>query len=107
MGCEQIPSTGEELEKTFQDAKSKVESLTPSRRDIEGLASGEIEKLFTIEYKIIEVPKEDTALQIEESLSQYGRKRWECFHVDASGEYLRFFCKRRTKSYLRYIGSVL
>jgi hypothetical protein len=85
-----------------------VDSLTnpqniPSREKLSEGAQQEVEKLFVFEYKVAEVKAELPAADLEAALQALGQERWECFALQQQGAMLRLFCKRRPKTYLRFI----
>ncbi len=97
-----------QVERHYARAKATVAALTPSRTDVEKRTSEEAIKLQALEYKVAEyalsLPAED--LQIE--LNTLGRDRWDCAEpIIVNAEQLRFICKRRSKSYLRFLPQVL
>lgn len=102
-GCKSDPANEgsiliDELQKTIENLKSRV-----STTELDSLANQEVEKLFTFEYTVKELPIESTGTEINETLSELGLERWECFHVEEKTTFIRLYCKRRPKTYLRYV----
>lgn len=111
-GCERSvdESQFDKITRSVQDsissATKKISELTPSSNELSSLTTEEIEKLFNFEYKVIELESTLPNSEIEGKLSQLGIDRWECFHVEKNGAFLRIFCKRRPKTFLRYIQHI-
>jgi hypothetical protein len=91
----------EDLQKTWQDLTRSLQQTAPSREEAQTMAGQEIEKLFTFEYRVQEIPMPSPAAEIEKVMARMGQDRWECFHVESNFEALLLFCKRRPRSYLR------
>ena len=101
LSCENADFTSKDLSKNLAELKQGLQEVTANK---EQLASEEIEKLFVYEYKIVSLPFE--VHRQEEELSRLGMQRWECFHIDVRENEVRAYCKRRPKTYLRYIPRV-
>ncbi|MCB0339573.1 MAG: hypothetical protein KDD53_08215 [Bdellovibrionales bacterium] len=94
----------QELESSLQSVQKLIEEqIKPAGEQAQTLAKDEVEKLFTWEYRVAEFEATDSAEQLEIELAKLGSKRWECFSITPSGLKIRIFCKRKPKSYLRYI----
>lgn len=110
FGCEQGADNPElqrltkELDKTLQEAHQFFEGATSTGNE---LATKEVEKLFTFEYRVEELNNTLSPEEMQEKLQELGQDRWECFHAEPQAKSLRFFCKRRPKTYLRYIPKLL
>lgn len=91
------------IKQSIRSAKDTVADLTSDGSE---MAQGEVEKLFVFEYKVVEFQMDLPASELQESLTLLGRERWDCFHVEPQELSNRFFCKRRPKTYLRYIPRV-
>ena len=89
-----------ELKKTIENAKEKI---SPYTEDVESTASEEISKLLTVEYKVVKIPLSTPPEELTEELTELGKERWECFHVEQHLDTRQIYCRRRPKSYLRYI----
>ena len=93
------------FEETLGDLKKRLnDNVSPLADDLQQKAMQEYEKLSIIEYKVLEADRGMTAAQLQDKLGELGRERWECFAVEPGEKQLRFFCKRRPQSYLRYMG---
>ena len=93
----------QEESSTIEDMQELFEQLAPHKRRLEESASREMEKLFVFEYHVEDIARDNSAKEMEARLARLGRDRWECYHVEPIDKSLRFFCKRRPKTYLKYI----
>jgi hypothetical protein len=102
------PSSSPEAEALLKEMNRAVESVKGSlgTNELDSLASQEVEKLFVFEYNVVELPSGQSTEQLNEQLSELGKERWDCFHVEEKETQIRLFCKRRPKTYLRYIPRV-
>lgn len=105
FGCDQanqenIDRVRDTLNQQLADAQKKVSEITKSTST---MTSEEVEKLFTLEYKVVELPQDMPAPEMEQKLSTLGQQRWECRSVVPNGAKLQIFCSRRPETYLRYI----
>ena len=112
-GCSEPPSTQDsgtseftqDLKDTLHDAKRLLEQkLDPVAEDWQAKTSKEIEKLFALEYRVVTLDAELDSDAIEAELNDLGKERWECFSIRPDTKGLRVYCKRRPRSYLRYLG---
>lgn len=116
-GCEQnktsdkLDELGNELNDTLDETKKLLKEYTnigkSKSKELETAAQGEVEKLFTFEYHVEVFPAETSAEEINERLSEIGKERWECFHGEVKSDGHHFYCKRRPKTYLRYLLRLL
>lgn len=97
-----------EAEALLKEMNRALESVKGSigGNELDSLASQEVEKLFVFEYKVIELESEESIDQLNEQLTELGKERWDCFHIEEQAKKIRLFCKRRPKTYLRYIPRV-
>lgn len=100
----------ERLREAYRTAQGAFAELQREWRDFDAdkdptaaLAKEEVEKLFTIEYKVLTVAADLPADELEQKLQALGRERWECFHTYPVGGELRIMCRRRPQSYLRML----
>jgi len=100
----QLESIKKELKKSLKEAKVAIDELGGDKFEA---TSEELEKLFAFEYKVFEADTKLGTGEMERVLGAFGKERWECFHAEKEQNKLRFFCKRRPKSYLRYIPKIL
>jgi hypothetical protein len=99
---EKVTSNGDKI------AKRLAQDLGLSETDpgeIEKLARDEVDKLMQVEYRVEEVPANISGSILEKKLTTLGEDRWDCFgvHLSADGSHLKILCKRKPKSYLRYL----
>lgn len=111
QGSEQkSKSTTEQINKivgeSLEGIKKELKQLQPQADQLSNQAQGEVEKLFTFEYKVQSVPSNTPATELEQLLTKLGQDRWDCFHVAHVAEQLNILCKRMPKTYLRYIPRV-
>lgn len=99
--CDQGYDSTLEIEESVSKLKSTISDLTKKN---EKLAVEEIEKLFIFEYKVASLPSNSTSDVVESNLKLLGKERWECFHVEKTKETIDIYCKRRPKTYLRYMS---
>lgn len=92
-----------DFKKGLEQATEKINQLAPSQQQLKQSTVGEVEKLFSLEYRVIDIDRDVPAAEIEARLAALGRDRWDCFHIEPTAGSLRLFCKRRPQSYLRYI----
>jgi hypothetical protein len=103
----QIDQLKKELDATVNDALKKIEGLGSETDKLHASATEEVEKLFMFEYKVAEIPLRAEKDEVNEKLSALGKDRWDCFYVEPKKDVLRFYCKRRPLSYLRYVPKLL
>jgi len=112
LGCsksEDLEKVKKDLEITINKANKNIKELTQEytkKEKIEELTTDEFEKLFTYEYKVSEFSLELSVQEIEEGFQKLGKDRWECFDIEKDEESYKVFCKRKPKTYLRYIPRV-
>ena len=98
--CSCDSSSSKSISKFIDDASSKV---APVPGKVSELTQDELSKLFTFEYKVLELDSKLTSDEIEAKLTDLGKEMWDCFAVTPSESVIKLFCKRRPKTYLRYI----
>lgn len=98
-----LEQISDELSAALEKASRKVSEIAPSGEQVKQSATGEVEKLYIFEYKVAEFSLDATAGEIESELNSLGKERWECFASERTEKNLRVMCKRRPKTYLRYI----
>lgn len=99
----------DDLGQMVRQLKESLGKVTPPDLKLEESATGlkenasaEMEKLFRLEYRVVEI-KNGSSSEIEQQLTALGNDRWDCFHAESSRNALLFFCKRAPKTYLRYL----
>ena len=84
-------------------SKQMGSAYDSARKEVTSRTEEEIEKLFNFEYKVVEIDRGNSAEQLQDELNKLGQDRWDCFHAETADKTLKMFCKRRPKSYLRYL----
>jgi hypothetical protein len=98
-GCDSNP----EISRTVDKVKNSLSEITGENQKI---ASKEVEKLFIYEYQVLDLPLTASADVIQANLSNLGKERWNCFQIDRNKTNINIICKRRPKSYLRYVTNI-
>ncbi len=106
---------GKEAARKIDALQRNVEDLISSNDTLKNLstedASTELKKLRQFEYRIFSLPAGVNDDQIEAALNLHGKNFWECFDVERvskeEGVELRFFCKRKPETLLRYLPQTL
>ena len=109
VGCDNQKQDSSELFKTLDRQLSDLKKgLKDSmgQNDLDHRASSELEKLFTFEYKVVDLPSKASSVDLEKKLKKLGAERWECFSIRQISDKIQIACKRRPKTYLRYIPRV-
>ncbi|RMG39456.1 MAG: hypothetical protein D6719_13235 [Candidatus Dadabacteria bacterium] len=97
----------EELAKILKEAKKVAGQVSPFNPDVQEKAQKEFEKLFVFEYSVKRFPADIEDHRLEHELNSVGKQRWECFDVERDKDQLVFYCKRRPKTYLRYLPKLM
>lgn len=95
LGCDSSAPVVDRLSSEIDQAFSSGQSVSKATTD-------EIEKLFKVEYKVIEIAHSSSDT-IELKLAQLGSERWECFFIEPINGANRYYFKRSPKTFLRYI----
>ena len=103
LGCKITDEEYQSIKGQIDNAGSTLSNYTQSGKET---ASDEVEKLFIFEYEVFEYDLDMASSEQTEALTALGKERWECFHVQPTTESLRFYCKRRPRTYLRLIPRV-
>ncbi|MCB0321193.1 MAG: hypothetical protein KDD60_09725 [Bdellovibrionales bacterium] len=106
VGCGRDSVSYDQLSDHLKQLGQKVDSYSDHARKVPELAEEEYEKLFRIDYRVVELPADSPVTSFEEVLGQLGKERWECFHIEPREKTLVAFCKRRPTSYIRYLGQL-
>lgn len=94
----------DDLKRSVKDLQNSVSgSIAPAAREVQNLASGEVDKLFSIEYKVVQIPNDAPVNTLEVTLAQLGADRWECFSMLERAGATVISCHRRPTSYLRWV----
>jgi hypothetical protein len=97
----------DQVVQALQDAASgAVDSLPPEARDLKDKTVAEVEKMFQVEYLVIDYDSVLEASEMQRQLGLRGAEGWECFAVTPIGDKLRVTCKKRPKGVMRYLKNV-
>jgi hypothetical protein len=100
-------STSQQVNKVIGESlegiKAELRKLQPQANELSNQAQGEVEKLFSFEYRVTDFPETLSAQDLEIELGNLGKDRWECFQALNINKNLRVLCRRVPKTYLRYI----
>lgn len=107
-----VTQAKEAVSQSIDSISQTVDQYTPdavksTARQVPEMAGEEYEKLFRVDYKVIELPRGKGAAQFEATLNELGKERWNCFHIEPQADKLIAFCSRRPPSYIRYIQSLI
>ena len=90
----------EKLNESVKELKKTVAALS---NQTGALAGEEVEKILNYEYKVEDLKADASRGELEKSLNELGKDRWECFQLEKQPDRYRVFCRRKPKSYLRLI----
>ena len=102
--------------KDAQDLTHKVEIVSKlfgktldGSKDIAAVAGQQADKVFQVEYKVLDFSKLLSAEELSTQLMEVGKDRWDCFNVqgDPEQERYRVFCKRMPLPLARELLGVL
>ena len=99
----QITNVIDSLQRTAADLKESTKGYSNKAQT---MAEGEIQKLFKIEYKIIQIDSSMPKEELETKLATLGADRWDCSPFRAESG-VQFVCKRLPISYLKLLPYVL
>ena len=80
--------------------------LTPHTIELGELSAEELQEIWAIEYKTLEVTHVDLA-ELDEQLNALGQDRWECYHVSEDGQRTVFYFKRRQSNAIAHLKNLL
>lgn len=104
--CDSSRTNSDTVDTLMRSVKDLHESVTgtiaPTAKELQNAATSEVDKLFSIEYKVLELPSSTPGPDVERSLIDLGADRWNCFSVIPRPESILITCNRRPLSYLRY-----
>ena len=78
--------------------------LTPHTIELGELSAEELQEIWAIEYKTLEVTHVDLA-ELDEQLNALDR--WECYHVSEDGQRTVFYFKRRQSNTIAHLTNLL
>jgi hypothetical protein len=89
----------EEIRRLYEEAKDAGEQVP---EDVVEWVKLDFQKIGDWEYRVVTVPRKNDET-LEETLTELGADRWECFWVEPTGNKLRLLLKRPSRSYLKMI----
>ncbi len=95
-----LDNLNEQLDKASDHVQ---EAVGPHADQLQSKTKEEVEKLFRWEYKVMDLPANVTAEQMESRLSQVGEDGWECSSIVSVPNAFRVTCKRKPPSALAYL----
>ena len=87
-------------------AKDVIEGARTRAQELRELSAEELQEIWAIEYKTLEVTHTDLAT-LDEQLNALGQERWECYHVSEDGEDKVFYFKRRKSNAIANLTNLL
>jgi hypothetical protein len=85
-----------EIKKSAKDISSNIGKRSG---ELKISATEELKELLAIEYKIVDLPTDESLEVMQATLSLLGKERWNCFHVIREADKARLLCKRLPPSY--------
>ena len=101
VGCQEAP-----LNDLKGDAQEAIGDARTKARALRELSAEELQEIWAIEYKTIEVTHSDLAA-LDEQLNELGQERWDCYHVSEDGEGKVFYFKRGKSNAISYLTNLL
>ncbi len=89
VGCQEAP-----LNDLKGGAQDVIEGARTRAQELRELSAEELQEIWAIEYKTLEVTHTDF-LALDEQLNALGQERWEWYHVSEDGDDKVFYFKRR------------
>ena len=87
-------------------AQDVLEGARTTAQELGELSAEELQELWAIEYRTLEVSHTDlTAL--DEQLNALGQERWECYHVSENEQDKVFYFKRRKSNAIAHLTNLL
>lgn len=93
-----------DLKTAINEAQTRLNELAPSGDEVQKAAAKEVGKLYAIEYRVVPVPPDLSANELERRLVALGEERWECGQPVVLGEEARIICRRIPLSYLKLLA---
>ena len=101
VGCQEAP-----LNDLREGAKDVIERARTKAQELGELSAEELQEIWAIEYKTLEVTHADLAA-LDEQLNALGEERWECYHVSEDGQGKIFYFKRRKSNAIANLTNLL
>ncbi len=87
-----------EVREAYEKAKRKAREMGESMPDkVPDWVKEDLENVGDWEYRVVDTPRDE----LEATLNELGRERWECFSVTVAGKKSQLVLKRRKRSRLR------
>ncbi len=87
-------------------AQDVIEGARTRAQELRELSAEELQEIWAIEYKTLEVTHTDL-VALDEQLNALGQERWECYHVSEDGEDKVFYFKRRKSNAIANLTNLL
>lgn len=104
--AKQVSELARQLNEQLETHSSKLGDLIPSQDQFKKSSIEEIQRVFAVEYLVVELKSDINLGDLQNKLSEMGKERWDCFSQISSQEHLRLLCKRRPISALRTLIGV-
>ena len=101
VGCQEAP-----LNDLKGGAHEAIEDALTKAKELRELSAEELQDIWAIEYKTIEVTHSDLAA-MDEQLNELGQERWDCYNVSEDGEGKVFYFKRGKSNAIAYLSNLL
>ncbi len=101
VGCQEAP-----LNDLRGGAQDVIEGARTKAQELGELSAEELQAIWAIEYKTLEVTHADLAA-LDEQLNALGQERWECYHVSEDGQGKVFYFKRRKSNAIAHLTNLL
>ena len=101
VGCQEAP-----LNDLKGGARDVIEGARTKAQELGELSAEELQAIWAIEYKTLEVTHADLAA-LDEQLNALGQERWECYHVSEDGQGQVFYFKRGQSNAIAYLTNLL
>ena len=101
VGCQEAP-----LNDLKEGAQEAIEDARTKAKELRELSAEELQEIWAIEYKTIEVMHSDLAA-LDEQLNELGQERWDCYHVSEDGQGKVFYFKRGKSNAIAYLTNLL
>ncbi len=87
-------------------AQDVIEGARTRAQELRELSAEELQEIWAIEYKTLEVTHPDL-VALDEQLNALGQERWECYHVSEDGEDKVLYFKRRKSNAISNLTNLL
>ena len=101
VGCQES-----QLNDLRGSAQEVIEEARTRAQELGELSAEELQEIWAIEYKTLEVTHADLAA-LDEQLNALGEERWECYHVSQDGQGKIFYFKRRKSTAIANLTNLL